>query len=325
MKTIVNVVAVALFTAILLVCAVGPVIADCPSGSIAEWGGAGGDNLWSTEGNWVDDLEPSCQRLSVCLNLDDGDDLCEYDILANFGWHLTIFGEFPTFFTLKFTEDMVPDALDLQDYASLDVDVCVDAGATDLSGRVKIDVAAGVDCCLGNGDVEESASLDLTGQVKFQLWTISADQGNQSIKMILDDGGTLLADETRIKAEVNTGQTAQVAALQLKDGFIKTNDLRIWAGQTTDRRVSLDLDDNMTVRNKTTLGVFPGNTGEGGGRVVIDLGTGVTLDTGELYIAGPCILTVTGIDTTASPGQLQTSANEGASDNTCTCGPPPGC
>ena len=327
MKTIVNVIAVALVVAMQLVLAVGPVSADCAVGTNREWDGSE-DNLWKTDLNWVGGSAPSYPHgMVVCLPHEQvGDNICEYDTyFGNILWAITLFGESPTFFTFNITADICPSSFDLQDYSSLDVDDCVDVtGSTDLSGRVKIDVATTpsgfVDCCLGNADVEEeSAELDLTGQVKFVTLTIAADQGDQNIRMTLDDGGTLLADEIRIKAEVDTGQPAYIAELHLKDGLITTNDLLIWAGQSTDRRVSLDLDDNMTVRNKTTLAVFPGGIGDGGGRVAIDLTTGITFDTGELQINGPCILKVTGIDTTTSPGQLQSSTNEEASDNTCSC------
>ena len=330
MESSIRLVALALAVGILLVAAVGPVFADCPAGTDAEWDGSE-DNQWSTEANWVNDVEPSCIKDTVCLAYEEeetGDNTCVYDYLPNApGWHLTIFGQSPTFFTLQVTEDMFPGSLDLQNRAALDVDECIDvAGTTDLSGRVKIDVAfdlsGPVECCLGNGDVEdESAQLDVTGQVKFEFLTVSADDAPQDVRLVVDQGGTVLADETRLNAEVYTGHTARHTELELADGLIVANTFRIWAGQELSRRVSLDLDASMTVKNKTTLGVFPGAPiEEGGGRVMIDLPIGVTFDLGELYIAGPSIVKVTGVGLNDVFGQVVTSANEGASDNGCSCG-----
>ncbi|MCH7720527.1 MAG: hypothetical protein IH988_05985 [Planctomycetes bacterium] len=326
MKTIVSVIAVALVVTMLLVLAVSPVSADCPIGSIPEWEGDV-DNLWTTEGNWVDDFEPYHLNPNACLHLDGGDNICEYDTyFGNILWGITIFGEFPTLFTFNITKDICPSSFDLQDYASLDVDECVDTGTTDLSGRVKIDVAQApseppgwIDCCLGIAAVEdESASLGLTGQVKFTRLTISAENADQNVGLTLDDGGTVLADEIRIKAEVHTFHTARKAGLHLKDGSIVANELLVWAGQTGDRRVSLDLDESMTVRNKTTIGEF-GVGSNGGGIVAIDLPIGVTLDVGELVINGPSVVRITGIGLNDVFGQVVSSTNEEASDNTCTC------
>ena len=321
MKESAGVLAVALAAVMLLVLAVVPVIADCPSGSIPEWDGGGGDNLWTTEGNWVDDFEPDFDDTSACLHLDGGDNICEYGTyLGNHAWHITIFGEYPTLFTFNVAKDICPGSFDLQEYSSLDVDDCVDAGNTELSGRITIDVAGGVDCCLGFADVEdESASLELTGQIKFEDLEINAETASQNITLTLDDGGTLLADRMEIRAETRPGWTARSAGLKLDDGTITANELDVWGGQANDRRVAFDLDDSMTVRNKTTMDILDTPGSAGGGRVFIDVLVGVTLDLGELYIGGPSIVKVSGIGLNDVFGQVVTSANEGASDNTCTC------
>lgn len=327
MKTIVSVIAVALVVTMLLVLAVSPVSADCAAGTNREWDGSE-DNLWKTDLNWVGGNAPDNNNRIVCLLLDGGDNICEYDTyFGNIAWLVTIFGEFPTLFTFNVTKDICPSSFDLQDYSSLDVDDCVDTGITDLSGRVRIDVAPDpdlppgwIDCCLGVADVgDESARLGLTGQVKFTRLTISADNADQNVRLTLDDGGTILADEIRIKAEDDTIETARKAGLHLRDGSIVANELLIWAGQTGDRRVSLDLDESMTVRNKTAIAVFPGAVGDGGGIVAIDVVFGVTLDVGELLINGPSVVKITGNGIGGVYGQVVSSTNEEASDNTCDC------
>jgi len=156
MKTIVKVIALALVTAMLLGPAAGPARADCPVGQ-SEWDGTGGDNLWSTQGNWVDDYPPTQNHRTGCLPYEDsGDNLCEYDTGADDqAWNITILGEDPTYFTFNITNDICPSSFDLQDYSYLDVEDCVDTGSADLSDTIKIDVDTGVECCLGNGDVKD--------------------------------------------------------------------------------------------------------------------------------------------------------------------------
>lgn len=248
--------------------------------------------------------------------------------MGNPPWHITIFGQSPTFFTFNVLKDICPGSFDLQGYAILDVDDCVDVtGITEISHIVKIDVAQAqteppgwIECCLGNGQVEdESAVIKLTGEVIFHLLEVDADNAAANVKLTVSGRGTVLANTIQIRPELNSGDPARIGGLALWNDSITTNALKIHAGQSDDRRVNLDLDDDMTVRNMTTLARIDLLDPAGGGRVFVDIDPGKVFDVGELFIDGPCILKVSGIATTPAPGQLQTSANEEASDNTCTC------
>lgn len=330
MKTYLSVMAVGLAIVMLLVVCVGSVGANCPVSTDSEWNGASDnppDNFWRTDANWVGS-PPSFTNDRVCLHLDDGDDICEYDFTPVINWNLTIFGGSPTFFTFNVTEEIFPSNIDLQDYSSLDVDECVDVvGSTDISGRIKIDVAQAqteppgfVPCCLGSAVVEdESATLELTGEVVLTSLTVSADDAGADINMTLDGGGTVLVDSMWIQGETNTGDTARKAAFHLEDGSMTPNELHLWGGQTADRQVGLDLDESMTVRNKTSITIFPGQSGTGGGRVVIDVPIGVTFDAGELVISGGSVLKITGIGINQTFGKVISSPSEEASANSCSC------
>jgi hypothetical protein len=136
----------------------------------------------------------------------------------------------------------------------------------------------------------------------------------------LKGGGEMVGNYLYLVAEWLETETARRAALTLENGTITFNNMRIKAGQSNDRRVSIDVDaTSMTIRNDTICDKLLLDDDPGCGVVVIDIDPNKVLDVGAFTVIGPAEVSVTGTQTTPTPGRLESSASEGASELTCTC------
>ena len=324
MESRIRLVALALAVGILLVAAVGPVLADC------EWTGAGADKKWETADNWTDcgGDAPGLGADATFTVPESGWDTCEFNYPAYAVGDLSITGDSPTPFTFHVLDkDCLANSLDLNDYAQVVVEKVLraeDGPDSTLAGTIDMDIddiaaasprnPEGYDLFIEDGWVDASDTrirLTTASGAELRFDDLSIDvhdttHGGGIRALELDGGTTTVAQTLSIRSEVDTGATAYIAKLHLASGTLTASDLRISAGQTATRRVELDIDSNMTVTTRTTMDNWS-PSGDGGGEIKVDVLAGKTLDVGELLVVGPSVLKATSSGTGAIVGKLQSS------------------
>ena len=291
------------------------------------WSGASsgpGDDLFTNEDNWDSAFSgyPGEPPVTTDTATMDDPSLRATSILDTSGAALPLSTlllkvSSPTKMTLDIDDAVFTVAtFTWQDYGRLVVDDLsfTVSSTTLLSGLLWVEVAAIASCDFKVGWVEGSPTrltAVTSGSTELEFQDLSIDvhdnfHGGGERTLEIDGGTTTVTQKFSIRAETDTGDSANVAKFRLAAGTLTTDLLRLAAGHTADRRVELDIDSDMTVTTKTTINdwvTFP----DGGGNINVDVASGKTLDLGELLIVGPSLLQVTSSGTGAVVGKLQTS------------------
>lgn len=283
-----------------------------------DWVGSGGNDDFSTGANWNGGGAPD-DGLSIYFTVPaTGYSTCTFDAAYNWDYPgpTTITGESPTWFEFTISGqpwtpwcEQANPCVVFEDYSKLIVEDDVLIGSTAFDGKVRISLASGVTCDLnGTNVVDDGTVLSVvtagTTFVEMASLRVSSQTHEEHISFTLGGSGKVdVTGRTYIHGVYDDNDTPYTVGFWVAAGEFSTGTLSLVGGDSTNRRVSLDIDQDVTVETSTDVGGVEGP----GGIVNIDVANAKTLDAGTLVILGPSVLRVSSNGAAAIPGKLQTS------------------
>ncbi len=207
--------------------------------------------------------------------------------------NLTLAGASPTKRKLHIKDaDLTVANLDLDDYAELDLDEDLTVnGDTLLSGSIWIDQTEAdmnVTAVFIDGKTALHLTQDATSCFCATTLTIDAEAADAPRKFELDGGTITLGSMSPLTIKSDTDAPNRRATLWLRNGeiaFGTTSQFLIVGGDTSAKRVELDLDQDVDVQRPSGLTTMYGY-------VDVDVASGKHFNTAKLVIIGPAVLKV---------------------------------